>query len=105
MRPDDRPTGNPVSRRSALAGYLKATFLHHAPQETPYGGFAHILRNALPNGIAFGTRVLSDEVENVLIRQGHETIFRKFETIRELIHLHFLSAQVFVSRILQRYRR
>ncbi|MCB1376961.1 MAG: hypothetical protein KDK89_01115, partial [Alphaproteobacteria bacterium] len=105
MRPDDRTPGDPVSRGPTLARHLKATFFHHALQEAPYGGFAHIPCNALPDGIASGTRVLADKVENVLIRQGHETISRKCETIRILIHLYFSSAQVFVSRILQRFRR
>jgi hypothetical protein len=104
MYPDDRSTGDPVSRGPALARYLEATFFHHALQEAPYSGFAHIPCNALPDGIASSTGILADKVENVLIRQGHETISRKRETIRILIHLHFSSAQVFVSRILQQFR-
>ncbi|WP_162560329.1 hypothetical protein [Tritonibacter mobilis] len=104
MCPDDRAPGNPVARRPTLAGYFETTFLHHALQEAPYGGFAHIPRNAFPDGIASGAGVLADKIENVLIRQGHETISRKRETIMILIHWHFSSAQVFVSRILQRLR-
>ena len=105
MRANDRSTGDPVSRRPALARYLEATFFHHALQEAPYSGFAHIPRNALPDGIASSAWILANKVENVLIRQGHETISRKCETIRILIHLHVFSSQVFVSRILQRLGR
>jgi hypothetical protein len=104
MRPHDRNPGDPVPRGSTLARYLEATFFHHALQEAPHSGFADIPCNALPDGIASGTRLLADKVKNVLIRQGHETISRKCATIRMLIHLHFCSAQDFVSQILQRFR-
>ena len=102
MRPDDRTSGDPVSRGPTLARYLEATFFHHALQETPYSGFAYIPRSAFPDGMASGARVLADKIENILIRQGHETIIRNHETIMVLIRIGLSTVQVFVSHILQR---
>lgn len=87
----------PLAVRMAAAMW-KAQSLPRSPT------FFHLHANSGSKlGIASGTRVLSDEVENVLIRQGHETISLKCETITALIHLHFSSLQVFVSQNLQRY--